>query len=238
MFPEYWQLNSLIYGLNSRVFPSEASYRLGHTKIEMTRAFELVAPANMPDTRILANSPENAERLWREMCLPFVAKIPKASQGEGVWLINDPFQWRRYVELTDVLYVQEYLPIDRDIRVVIIGTDVLTAYWRCQSERGFYNNIAQGGTVDYSPVPAAAIELALQLARSLGIDHAGFDIAMVDGHPFVLEFNRLFGNRGIPGGDRQLRQAILNYLQLNDEHTGPDSPTLLKPARGRLRRVA
>lgn len=179
LFPEYWQLNALTYGLKARVFPSEASYRLGHNKIEMTRAFELVAPANTPYTRIEANTPENADLLWAEMAQPFVAKLPKASQGNGVWLIEDRADWRRYLAITEVLYVQEYLPIDRDVRVVIIGDQMVCAYWRQQAAQGFYNNVSKGGVVDYSPVPAQAVELALRLATTLGIDHAGFDIALV-----------------------------------------------------------
>ncbi|SDK63464.1 ATP-grasp domain-containing protein [Microbulbifer yueqingensis] len=238
LFPEYWQLNALTYGLGARVFPSEASYRLGHNKIEMTRAFEVVAPANAPCTRILANTPENAARLWEEMDHPFVAKLPKASQGNGVWLIDSREDWREYVSRTDVLYVQEHLPIDRDIRIVIVGDQVLAAYWRLQAAQGFYNNVAKGGFVDRSPVPQAAIDLALHLARTLGINHAGFDIAMVGGHPYVIEFNRLFGNQGIEGGDAALRGAIVDYLLKHSTPTGPNFPNRPAPTGGRLRRVA
>lgn len=233
LFPPYWQLNSLLYGLNTRVFPSEASYRLGHNKVEMTRAFELVAPAHTPHTLIAANTPENAQRLWAEMHLPFVAKQPKAAMGEGVWLIENAADWRAYLGKTDTLYAQEYLPIDRDIRVVIVGESVVAAYWRKRAPRGFYNNLAKGGKPDYSPVPEQAIELALHLARSLNINHAGFDIAMVGAHPYVLEFNRLFGNQGIPGGDKQLRQSILDVLQRGAK---PEPRTPIKP--GRLRQAA
>ena len=233
LFPPYWQLNSLVYGLNAKVFPSEASYRLGHNKVEMTRAFELVAPAHTPLTLIAANTPDDAERLWSAMNLPFVAKQPKASMGEGVWLIENRSDWREYLMRTDTLYVQEYLPIDRDIRVVIVGDRVIAAYWRKQAPRGFYNNVAKGGEVDYSPVPAQAVELALHLARSLQINHAGFDIAMVGSHPYVLEFNRLFGNQGIPGGDAALRAAISELL-LRTSRPMPTAPA----KRRRLRRVA
>lgn len=212
LFPEYWQLNALTYACKARIFPSEASYRLGHNKIEMTRAFELVAPAHTPHTRILANTPENADLLWDEMCLPFVAKLPKASMGDGVWLIETRDEWRAYQAKTDVLYVQEYLPIDRDVRVVIVGHEVLGAYWRLQSDRGFYNNVSKGGRVDYSDVPECAVQLALTLARELNIDHAGFDIAIVEGHPYVIEFNRLFGNQGVEGGSQRIREAIIEHL--------------------------
>lgn len=237
LFPPYWQLNSLVYGLNAKVFPSESSYRLGHNKVEMTRAFELVAPAHTPLTLIAANTQAEAERLWADMHLPFVAKQPKASMGEGVWLIENRSDWRDYLTKTDTLYVQEYLPIDRDIRVVIVGDRVIAAYWRKQAPRGFYNNVAKGGEVDYSPVPAQAIELALHLARSLQINHAGFDIAMVGNHPYVLEFNRLFGNQGIPGGDATLRAAICDLL-LRASRPVPTAPASASPKRRRLRRVA
>lgn len=44
LYPEYWQVNSLVYALQRRVFLSVASYHLGHDKIEQTRAFMAVAP--------------------------------------------------------------------------------------------------------------------------------------------------------------------------------------------------
>jgi ribosomal protein S6--L-glutamate ligase len=66
--------------------------------------------------------------------------------------------------------------------------------------------------VDISPIPQAAIDLALELASTLGIDHAGFDIAMVGGHPYVIEFNRLFGNTGLPELPFLVSDAIQRYL--------------------------
>ncbi|GAA3576629.1 hypothetical protein GCM10022265_26910 [Marinobacter xestospongiae] len=223
LFPEYWQLNALVHGLKCRVFPSVASYRIGHDKVEMTRAFETVAPAHVPWTLIEANGPRERQEVWDTMPSPFVAKLPRASMGEGVWLIESRQDWQRYYDRTDVLYAQEYLPIDRDIRVVVVGNRVVTAYWRQQADQGFYNNVAQGGRIDTSPVPQAALDLALQLARDLEVDHAGFDIAMVGDHPYVLEFNRLFGNQGLAGNDR-LRDAILSYLESRTTPRDPDSP--------------
>lgn len=223
LFPEYWQLNALVHGLKCRVFPSIASYRIGHDKIEMTRAFQTVAPEHTPWTLIEANGPQERDMIWDTMPAPFVAKHPKASMGEGVWLIDSRADWQRYCESADVLYAQEYLPIDRDIRVVIVGNRVVTAYWRCQADQGFYNNVARGGRIDTSPVPEAATVLALRLAQDLNVDHAGFDIALVDGYPYVLEFNRLFGNQGLNNGP-ELRDAILSYLESQSKPRDPDSP--------------
>jgi ribosomal protein S6--L-glutamate ligase len=235
LFPEYWQVNALVYGLKARIFPSQASYLLGHNKIEMSRAFQCVAPQHVPQTHILANTESNADEIWQRMELPFVAKLPRSSQGEGVWLIENRTDWRAYLAKTEILYVQEYLPIDRDIRIVIVGDKVITAYWRLQSSDGFHNNIARGGDIMHGPVPQSALDLALQVAQQLGINHAGFDIAMLGGHPYLLEFNRLFGTQGIPGGSQQLRHSIFDYLSKSSTPPGPNYPYTRPP---RLKRVA
>ena len=91
--------------------------------------------------------------------LDTVAKLPKASMGEGVWLIESKADWQRYCERTNVLYAQEYLPIDRDVRVVIVGDRVVSAYWRTQADQGFYNNVSQGGRIDRGPVPTVVTDL-------------------------------------------------------------------------------
>lgn len=228
LFPEYWQLNALVHGLKCRVFPSAASYRIGHDKIEMTRAFQTVAPHNTPWTLIEANGPRQRDEIWDRMLLPFVAKRPRASMGEGVWLIESRADWQKYCDGAEVLYTQEYLPIDRDIRVVVVGDRVVTAYWRHQADQGFYNNIARGGWADHSTVPSAATDLALKVARALDVNHAGFDIAMVGSVPYLLEFNRLFGNQGVNHAGL-LRQAIFDYLAGELEPRDPPTPVTPVP---------
>lgn len=242
LFPEYWQLNVLHYAYKKRIFPSPASYALGHDKVEMTRAFMAVAPQHVPFTLIHGNSPEKADEIWQKMPLPFVAKIPKSSMGEGVFLIESLADWHQYCLKTDVLYAQEYLPIDRDLRIVVIGEKVLGGYWRVQSDNGFHNNIARGGMLLEGPLPESAVELVLKLAHSLGIDHAGFDIAMIDHYPFVLEFNRMFGTQGINKIIGDTTPMILEYLNaaMNDEDQpeDPDDPNGSTPKGRRIRKPA
>ena len=223
LFPEYWQLNALVYGLGCRIFPSQASYLIGHNKTEMIRTFLACVPQYTPHTLIKVNDDSNRDQVWQVMDVPFVAKLPKSSMGQGVWLIESLNDWHRYCALTEVLYVQEYLPIERDLRIVVIGKQVVDSYWRLQAAQGFYNNISQGGVVDRSiPIPESAIHLAQTVATSLGINHAGFDIAMVGNHPYLLEFNRLFGTRGIAGGQAALTKYMWKYLQ---EELEPPQPT-------------
>jgi len=212
LFPEYWQVCSLHFSLKARIFPSLASYLIGHDKIEQTRVFQLLYPQHTPATRILANTPENADLLWDEMTLPFVAKIPRSSEGRGVFLIEELSQWRQYQQQSPVLYAQEYLPIDRDLRLVVIGRKVVAGYWRLQSPDGFHNNVALGGELDFSPIPESAVALVEGLCQRLGIDHGGFDLAMLGDHPMLIEYNRLFGNNGLIQQEIRVGPLIYQFL--------------------------
>lgn len=197
LFPEYWQVNGLVYAHKKRIFPSLASYHLGHDKIEMTRAMQGRWDAHLPRTLIGPSTPFERDHILDELGLPLVAKAVRSSEGRGVRLIADEAAWRDHCQQHDVLYAQEYLPMDRDLRLVVIGRRVVAGYWRLQGADGFLNNLAAGGALAFDPVPAAALRLVRDIARTLGIDHAGFDVAWVGGHPYVLEFNRLFGNAGL-----------------------------------------
>lgn len=197
LFPEYWQLDALQYALGCRLFPSPAALRLGHDKIAMTRALEAAFPVWTPMTLIRANTPAARDEILERFAFPFVMKVPRESMGRGVRLVKDRREFNAWCNFSQpVLYAQEYLPIERDLRVVWVGDAVVAAYWR-RGVDGFLNNVAQGGSVDFDGIPEAALDAVAAIARGLGIDHAGFDIAMVQGHPFVLEFNIRFGNQAL-----------------------------------------
>jgi len=225
LYPEFWQVNSLVYGLNKRIFPSPATYHLGHNKIEQTRAFMTVAPGNMPWTEILPSTESSIEKVLEWFEFPFVTKVARSSMGSGVFLVQSRADFLQYAGQNDILYVQEYLPIQRDLRVVWVGNEVVTAYWREQGD-GFHFNVAKGGVMNFDVVPPAALDLVHHVATSLGINHAGFDVAVVAGHCYLLEFNVLFGLDGLNRQGIRVGDYVTRYLQVDD-----DQPT--KPIRPR-----
>ena len=212
LYPEYWQVNPLFYGLKKRIFPSVSTYHIGHDKIEMTRAFEAVCPANIPLTRILPRTGSAETQILDEFDFPFVAKTVRSARGEGVFLINNRSDFRRYAGENDVLFVQEYLPISRDLRVVVIGKTVIAAYWRQAREGCFHNNVSRGGQICFDQIPDDALELVERIAHVLDINHAGFDVAPVDGHCFLLEFNPKFGTQALNARGIRSGQAVMDYL--------------------------
>ena len=226
LFPEYWQINSLIYGLKKRIFPSPASYHLGHNKIEQTRALLTIVPEHVPHTEILPASESAVEQILDCFHFPFVAKVVRSSMGSGVYCIDSRQDLLRYVKNNDVLYVQEYLPIDRDLRIVWVGNQVLTAYWR-EHGNGFHFNVARGGVINFDHIPVSAIELVTHVATTLGIDHAGFDIAIVNDRCYILEFNVLFGLEGLNRRGINYGEHILRYLR--DDNSSPTRPVSPRP---------
>ncbi|GAB7386375.1 hypothetical protein BSNK01_02100 [Bacillaceae bacterium] len=213
LFPEYWQLGSLVHGLKKAIFPSLATIQLGLNKIEQTRALQMLFPEVVPYTLILANTESNRQRVLEEMPLPFVAKEAKNAMGRGVFLIENEEDFSAYARSVDVLYVQEKLPIDKDLRIVYIGNEVVAAYWRIAKEGNFRSNVAQGAAISFrEPVPREAIDLVERVAKTFGINHAGFDVAQVGDRFYIFEFNALFGNEALRQIGISPEEKIYQYL--------------------------
>jgi len=212
LFAEYWQVNTLYYVLGCRLFPSVASYHLGHDKVEQTRALQALVPDHVPYTLISQSNDRSVEQVIEEFKFPVVAKQVRSARGEGVRLLESAADLRAFASEQETLYIQERLPIDRDIRIAWVGDEVVGAYWRLAQPGTFHSNISRGGAALYEAVPDAALDLVSNVAQNMGIDHAGFDVAMVDGHPYVLEFNVQFGNQALPIGQAKLAEHIHDYL--------------------------
>jgi len=223
LFPEYWQINFLHYGWKKQIFPSISSYHLGHDKIEMTRAFEAICPANVPETAILPATPESCAKIMDRFGFPVVLKHVRSSMGRGVYRLETKSELLEFAAGVPVLYAQECLPIDRDLRVVVIGAQVVAAYWRIGRQGEFHNNVSRGGRVSFEGIPEDALTLVSKLAQTLGIDHAGFDVAMVSGWCYLLEFNVIFGNAAL--NERGISTGRLIHKYLSDKHPFPNDPS-------------
>ncbi len=196
----------VLSGAGRAIFPSLASYNLLGDKIRQTCLFKMLG---VPHPRTMFFWGRNrAEKILSTFDFPFVAKIPReSSRGQGVFLITGRAGLDEYLARTGVAYIQEYLPIDRDIRVVVIGQRPVLAYWKIASARDFRTNVARGSSIGFKGVPGQAIDMAVSLASRAGIDHAGIDVCMSERGPMVFEANIHFGTEGFD-------QAGLSYKKL------------------------
>ncbi len=177
------------------IFPSIHTYRFVQDKVRQSALFEIL-DIPRPKTRTFYG-PHRKEKILRHFSYPFVAKIARGSAlGRGVHLIESGSDLDEYCDLTKTAYIQQYLPVDRDIRVVVIGGRVAHSYWRIAAPGEFRSNLGCGGSVNLDPVPAAACELALNTALRCGWDDVGIDICMWQDRLYVLEANMKYGRAG------------------------------------------
>ncbi len=175
-------------------------------KIRQTNLFQFLGISH-PRTRIYYGRNRPA-RICGDFPYPFVAKTPVgSSMGQGVYLIQDEAELARYLERHHPAYIQEYLPLTRDLRVVVIKGRVVHAYWRIHQPGEFRNNVAQGGTISFDAIPDEALLFAADAAARCGFDEVGLDICHVNDRYYVIEANMVFGREGF-------RQAGLDFYEM------------------------
>lgn len=180
--------------MGKRIFPSLECHLYAGDKIQQTILLGLLDLPH-PRTRIFYG--RQREKIREHFGFPLVAKTPRNSaRGEGVFLINDQGELDDYLKAHKVAYIQERLPIDRDVRVVVVNFEPVCAYWRLAPPGEHRSNLAVGGVMDPNGVPPAAVELAVEAARLANLDEVGVDVAMAGGGPLILEFNMKYGHRG------------------------------------------
>lgn len=187
-------------------FPSYHTYKCVQDKIKQTALLNLLEIPH-PQTRVFYGKRQK-NAICDHFKFPFVAKVPRGSaMGRGVYLIKNNDDLRSYCSLSGPAYIQEYLPCDRDMRIVIIGKEIIHAYWRIAPEGEFRSNVAVGATIQLDPVPEQALDLALDTAKKCRWDDVGIDIIAHAGRLYVLEANMKYGREGF-------RQAGIDYTKL------------------------
>ena len=163
-----------------------------------------------PRTRVFYGKRQQS-KIPRYFSFPCIAKEPRGSaMGRGVYLISDHHALEAYTHDRHVAYIQEYIPMDRDIRVVVIGTTVVHAYWRIARKGEFRTNLARGGRISLDPTPEAALDLARKAARMCRWNDVGIDICNHEGNYTILEANMKYGREGF-------RAAGIDYFQMMEQ---------------------
>ncbi len=196
----------LFDSMGKRTFPSYHTYKFSQDKIKQTALFNIVDIPH-PRTRVFYGKRQK-QKIGQYFSYPFVAKIARGSaMGRGGFLIKDFKDLEAYLSLGGPAYIQEYLPIHRDLRMVVVGNRVVHAYWRIAPADEFKCNVAGGAEISFENIPQEAVELALFTASSCGWDDVGIDICYNSGKYYILEGNMKYGKEGF-------RRAGIDYWKL------------------------
>lgn len=192
--------------MGKQTFPSVHTYRFVQDKIKQTTLFQMIN-APVPETRFFYGR-NRADKIIKYFDFPFIGKIPRGSAlGRGVYLIKNSNDLDCYCRASNVAYIQRYLPVDRDIRVVVIGGQAVHAYWRIAGKNEFRSNIEQGGRIKLGGVPQEAVSLAVETARKCGWNDVGIDLCLFNNRLYILEANMKYGRQGF-------HKAGINYTEM------------------------
>lgn len=195
--------------MGKRTFPNYHTYKYVMDKIKQTALFNLLKIPH-PRTRVFYGNYQKS-KILEHFQFPFVAKIPRGSAlGRGIYMIRNESELAAYNRLGRAAYIQEYLEIDRDLRVVLINGHIIHAYWRIARPGEFRTNLSQGGTISLDDIPEEALDLARNTARLCQLDDVGLDICFSNGRFWVLEANMKYGHEGF-------KQAGIDYYKLIDK---------------------
>ncbi len=131
-----------------------------------------------------------------------VYKTAIGTHGGGTWKVDltepvNPKVGNRQAFLQQLIDRDEEK--HRDLRVYVVGDEIIGAMYRYAPEGDWRTNVALGGAVEDATdsMPNEAAETALYAADVLGLDYAGVDL--IEGHDgwYVLEVNPTAGFKGL-----------------------------------------
>jgi len=201
-----------------KIFPSLETYLYADEKIKQTTLFYMLGIPH-PRTRVYYRL--HHQDILKDFQFPFVAKIPRCSaRGRGVFKIETREALEGYLEFRNIAYIQEYLPHERDLRVVLINYQPVLAYWRIPCPGDFRSNLAQGGTIRFDNIPGEGVEIARDTARKCRLNDVGIDLIHSRGVWHVTEANMKYGRKGLKMRKLDLKEIIREKLisgELMDE---------------------
>ncbi|PZR08094.1 MAG: 30S ribosomal protein S6--L-glutamate ligase [Archangium gephyra] len=153
---------------------------------------------------IMANEHANVKRLLHGVNgLPCIIKLLRGTQGVGVMLADTLQEAETIVQtfwgLGQDVCIQEFVKESRgrDVRVLVVGDEVIGAMRRQARGGEFRSNIHRGGEGKSIRLPREYQEVAVRAARAVGLSVCGVDMLEGKDGPKVMELNSSPGFEGL-----------------------------------------
>lgn len=206
--------------IGRNIFPSLETYIYSDEKIKQSTLFSMLGIPH-PRTRIYYHL--HHRDILNDFNFPFIAKLPRrSSQGRGIFKINNNNDLTNYLKLTNVAYIQDFIPHERDLRVILINYSPVLAYWRESPAGTFKTNIAQGGMINFKDIPHDGLYNAQEYARKCKFNDVGLDMININGRWCLIEANMNYGRKALRLKGMNLKEIIKKKL-FSGELTGEDS---------------
>lgn len=176
---------------NVQFVPSLDTQFSNKSKENVTRfAWKYKLP--IPKTSIFYNR-EEGKKFLQKTKYPKIIKKSYGPSNYGGYFVHKVDSAKEAMELLATkkyhpIYVQDFIPMEADIRVMLIGHKPVCAFWRRPPEGEWLTNTSQGGSMDYMNVPKKVLDLAVQTSKAAKAEYWACDIAYgKDGIVRILE---------------------------------------------------
>jgi len=176
---------------NVRFIPSLDTQFSNKSKENVTRfAWKYNLP--IPKTYIYYKH-KNADNFLKTCKYPKIIKKSYGPSNYGGYFVHKVDNYQEARKLFDTKkyhpqYFQDFVPMEADIRVMLIGHKPVCAFWRRAPKGEWLTNTSQGGSMDYNDVPKSVLDLAVQVSKDAKAEYWACDVAYgKDGKVRILE---------------------------------------------------
>jgi ribosomal protein S6--L-glutamate ligase len=193
-------------------FPSVSCYRFLGDKLKQTALFRLLKVPH-PRTRVYYGNKQKG-RITADFSFPFVGKRAfRSSRGRHVFLIRDPGGLSWYSIKFNPVYIQEYIPGDRELRVIVLNYRLVWGSWWVPAPGEFRCTAPLGPILPEKALPAKPLSMAKEIASSGKFSDVAVDM-LFDGKRFwVLGLTFRYGTKGWPGQSQDRLRAITAMIE-------------------------
>lgn len=134
---------------------------------------------------------------------PFILKTLQGSKGIGVIMVESAANLKSTLQLIwkinedEEMLLQEYIKHDFDVRVHVLGGDVIASMKRHNTGDDFRSNYSLGGKVEAYEMSEEEKEVCIKASKAVGGSWTGVDYILKNKKPFVIEVNSSPGSEGI-----------------------------------------
>ncbi len=174
-----------------RFIPSMDTQFSNKSKENVTRfAWKYKLP--IPQTHIFYDRAKGYE-FFKNTKYPKIVKRSYGPSNYGGYFVHKVDSADEAIELFETkkyhpIYTQDFVPMEADIRVMLIGHKPVCAFWRRPPEGDWLTNTSQGGSMDYQDVPKNVLDLAVSVSKAANAEYWACDVAYgKDGKVRILE---------------------------------------------------
>ena len=216
------------------IYPLNESVAIERSRNKL-RSLQLLARAGirLPLTAIGHKADKASEVIERVGGPPVVVKSLEGTQGLGVAIAETQRSAKSIIEAfrsAEVqVMVQEFIESDSsDVRIFVVGDEVVAAMERHGEEGDFRSNVHRGGNTAAAELSEDERDTALRSAHTLGLRVCGVDILRGEVGPVVMEVNSSPGLEGIEKATgTDIADRVIALLETDAERGATRTPPML-----------